>query len=81
MASTSDFKNIKQTTLDELLTHFQNSNSVPEVDIYQDGVGYKLSEDKFHEAAYDAYITGLCFLAMSRQIGNLSLNVCLYVTC
>lgn len=31
--------------------------------------GYTLGEEKLHEAAYDAYLTGLCFLAMSNQLG------------
>ena len=27
---------------------------------------------KYHEAGYDAFITGLCFIAMSNRLGALS---------
>ena len=29
---------------------------------------------KYHEAGYDAFITGLCFIAMSNRLGALSLS-------
>ena len=31
---------------------------------------YSTTSEKQHEAGYDAYITGLCFLAMAQYIGT-----------
>ena len=31
-------------------------------------VGYKVGDEKYHEAGYDAFVTGLCFIAMHREI-------------
>lgn len=33
--------------------------------------GYELAQGKFHEAGYDAYITGLCFISMCNYLGTL----------
>jgi hypothetical protein len=35
------------------------------------GCGYQLSSEKYHEAGYDAYVTGLCFLSMARRLAKL----------
>jgi len=35
------------------------------------GSGYKADSSSFHEAGFDAYITGLCFIAMSNRLGLL----------
>lgn len=67
-ATNPEFK-IKDSTLYSLLDHFQNSTDIPEVKVAGNGLGYNLGYDRLHEAAYDAYITGLCFLGMSNQIG------------
>lgn len=69
LASTSDFKNIKDSTLRALLDHFEKTSHIPAVSAAEDKFGYTLNEEKQHEAAYDAYMTGLCFLAMSNQLG------------
>lgn len=37
----------------------------------REGRGYKKAEDKHHEAGYDAYITGLCFLAMHAHLSKM----------
>lgn len=34
--------------------------------------GYCTSKEQLHEAGYDAFITGLCFISMSNFLGNLS---------
>ncbi len=34
--------------------------------------GYSLKSPKYHEAGYDAFITGLCFIAMANRLGLLS---------
>jgi poly(A)-specific ribonuclease len=36
----------------------------------EEGHGYSSLDDKYHEAAYDAYITGLCFITMASHLGN-----------
>jgi poly(A)-specific ribonuclease len=36
----------------------------------EDGRGYTSLDEKYHEAAYDAYITGLCFITMANHLGN-----------
>lgn len=36
----------------------------------EEGHGYTTSSDKYHEAAYDAYVTGLCFISMANYLGN-----------
>ncbi|XP_026332980.1 poly(A)-specific ribonuclease PARN-like [Hyposmocoma kahamanoa] len=45
-----------------------------------EGRGYCQSDEKLHEAGYDAYVTGLCFLAMhahlSRMRGDVIGRVC-----
>ncbi|XP_063533900.1 poly(A)-specific ribonuclease PARN-like [Cydia strobilella] len=35
------------------------------------GRGYTLSDDKPHEAGYDAFVTGLCFLAMRSHVSRM----------
>lgn len=35
---------------------------------------YKISRDNLHEAGYDAYITGLCFIALSNRLGKSHFN-------
>ncbi|XP_032520459.2 poly(A)-specific ribonuclease PARN-like isoform X2 [Danaus plexippus] len=41
--------------------------SVPKA-LCKPGRGYTLADDKQHEAGYDAYITGVCFLAMINHL-------------
>ncbi|XP_070530991.1 poly(A)-specific ribonuclease PARN isoform X2 [Cardiocondyla obscurior] len=41
--------------------------SIPEVESVE-GRSYSVSTDKLHEAGYDAYITGLCFIALSNYL-------------
>jgi len=36
----------------------------------EEGHGYTTSSEKYHEAAYDAYVTGLCFISMANYLGN-----------
>jgi len=42
--------------------------SIPEVEPVE-GRSYSVSKEKSHEAGYDAYITGLCFIALSNYLG------------
>ncbi|XP_029680037.1 poly(A)-specific ribonuclease PARN-like [Formica exsecta] len=44
--------------------------SIPDVEPVE-GHSYSVSTEKSHEAGYDAYITGLCFIALSNYLGTL----------
>ncbi|CAH0579030.1 unnamed protein product [Chrysodeixis includens] len=65
MSSMPPFKDkVTSSVLNELLITFnQKPFSLPKVGSVE-GRGYSRLDDKEHEAGYDAYITGLCFLAM-----------------
>lgn len=39
------------------------------LEIEQGCMGYTLNDGKAHEAGYDAFITGVCFLAMWNHLG------------
>ena len=43
---------------------------IPEIEAVE-GRSYSTSSTKFHEAGYDAYITGLCFIALTNYLGSL----------
>lgn len=43
--------------------------SIPDVEPVE-GHSYSVSTEKSHEAGYDAYITGLCFIALSNYLGQ-----------
>ena len=40
--------------------------SLPE---FEENFGYANSDEKYHDAGYDAYVTGFCFLAMANYLG------------
>jgi len=42
--------------------------SLPDVQSIE-GRNYSTGIEKLHEAGYDAYITGLCFIALSNYLG------------
>lgn len=42
------------------------------LEIEKNREGYNLTDVKEHEAGYDAYITGMVFLAMWKYLGNQS---------
>ncbi|XP_029169507.1 poly(A)-specific ribonuclease PARN-like [Nylanderia fulva] len=44
--------------------------SIPDVEPVE-GRSYSVLTEKSHEAGYDAYITGLCFIALSNYLGTL----------
>ena len=69
MANTSPFKQeILNSSLEELYKAVQQSPySLPGVTAKSAELGYSQGTEKYHEAAYDAFITGLCFIAMSNR--------------
>ena len=70
MANTSPFKQeILNSSLEELYKAVQQSPyHLPSVTAKRAELGYSQGADKYHEAAYDAFITGLCFIAMSNRL-------------
>jgi hypothetical protein len=61
------------TRLDLIHSLYGNKILLSQVDdLYRRaGCGYQLSSEKYHEAGYDAYVTGLCFLSMARRLAKL----------
>jgi len=73
MANTTPFKlEIPNSALEELFKIVSSSPySVPSCPPKTPGSGYVIGQgDKYHEAGYDALITGLCFIAMSNRLGQ-----------
>jgi poly(A)-specific ribonuclease len=72
MASGDDFKElITSTVLKDLLeTVSKEPFEIPPVVVENGGQGYAVEDLKEHEAGYDAYITGLCFLSMWNYLGK-----------
>ena len=63
---------IRNSSLEELLKTVKNDPyKIPDMipDKTQGLAGYSLGEtnEKYHEAGYDAFITGLCFIALSNR--------------
>ena len=74
MANTIPFKQeIFNSSLEELYKTVQYAPySLPEVKPAEAALGYSQGGERYHEAGYDAYITGLCFIAMANR--SVSLN-------
>lgn len=70
MANTSPFKQeILNSSLEELFKAVQQTPySLPRLTARTEELGYSLGAGKYHEAAYDAFVTGLCFIAMSNRL-------------
>ncbi|XP_047109506.1 poly(A)-specific ribonuclease PARN-like isoform X1 [Schistocerca piceifrons] len=71
MSFCEPFKSLVSSTV---LGHLQKTLSEPpfesiKADPAEDGYGYSADSDKYHEAGYDAYVTGLCFLTMVQHLG------------
>ncbi|XP_062601439.1 poly(A)-specific ribonuclease PARN-like [Saccostrea cucullata] len=73
MANTSPCKEVVlSSVLGDLLKQISFTPfKKPEVVIPEDFPQYKLDDSNLHEAAYDAYITGICFTALSDYLGSL----------
>ncbi|XP_075686239.1 poly(A)-specific ribonuclease PARN isoform X1 [Rhinoderma darwinii] len=72
MASTQPFKSIiSHTVLAELEKRLQMAPfKPPKVESAEDFPGYDTGKGQLHEAGYDAYITGLCFISMAHYLGS-----------
>ncbi|CAH2241330.1 jg20498 [Pararge aegeria aegeria] len=72
MSSLPPFKDkVNSTVLHHLLATLAEAPfSLPMAES-EEGRGYKRADEKLHEAGYDAYITGLCFLAMHAHLARM----------
>lgn len=70
VATASHIKDFSESSLSEVLKAFDPAE-IPAVEPASTGMGYvRDAAGQAHEAAYDAYITGLSFLAMIGRIGK-----------
>ncbi|XP_056647832.1 poly(A)-specific ribonuclease PARN-like [Diorhabda sublineata] len=74
MSSREPFRDLIQSTVLKQLfdTLSEKPFGLPEVVVEEPGRGYDVNDNKEHEAGYDAYITGLCFLGMWKHLGLLN---------
>uniref|UniRef100_A0A8C3KUK2 Poly(A)-specific ribonuclease PARN n=1 Tax=Calidris pygmaea TaxID=425635 RepID=A0A8C3KUK2_9CHAR len=72
MASTQPFKEIiNNTSLAELEKRLKEVPfSPPKVESAEGFPSYDTASEQLHEAGYDAYITGLCFISMANFLGS-----------
>ncbi|XP_054848743.1 poly(A)-specific ribonuclease PARN [Eublepharis macularius] len=72
MASTPPFKEIiSNTSLAELEKRLKERPfSPPKVESAEGFPSYDTASEQLHEAGYDAYITGLCFISMANFLGS-----------
>ncbi|TNM85310.1 hypothetical protein fugu_007581 [Takifugu bimaculatus] len=72
MASTQPFKEmISNTSLAELEKQLKESPfKPPQVETAEGFPSYDAAKEQLHEAGYDAYITGLCFISMTNYLGS-----------
>ncbi|XP_061063970.1 poly(A)-specific ribonuclease PARN [Eubalaena glacialis] len=72
MASTQPFKDIiNNTSLAELEKRLKESPfNPPKVESAEGFPSYDTASEQLHEAGYDAYITGLCFISMANYLGS-----------
>ncbi|XP_045317423.1 poly(A)-specific ribonuclease PARN isoform X1 [Leopardus geoffroyi] len=72
MASTQPFKDIiNNTSLAELEKRLKETPfNPPKVESAEGFPSYDTATEQLHEAGYDAYITGLCFLSMANYLGS-----------
>ncbi|XP_032098608.1 poly(A)-specific ribonuclease PARN isoform X1 [Sapajus apella] len=72
MASTQPFKDIiNNTSLAELEKRLKETPfNPPKVESAKGFPSYDTASEQLHEAGYDAYITGLCFISMANYLGS-----------
>nr|KAF6366807.1 poly(A)-specific ribonuclease [Pipistrellus kuhlii] len=72
MASTQPFKDIiNNTSLAELEKRLKEAPfNPPKVESAEGFPSYDTASEQLHEAGYDAYITGLCFISMTNYLGS-----------
>lgn len=70
ICQSQQFKDILPTSILTQLLKALNTEpfSIPPVK-GTEGRSYTLSDDRLHEAGYDAFITGLCFISLCNRLG------------
>ncbi|KFM74655.1 Poly(A)-specific ribonuclease PARN, partial [Stegodyphus mimosarum] len=71
MASSEKFRSLFETThLFELFKQLQGKAfDMPKVEAEDGFKGYNIDSKKLHEAGFDAFITGLCYIGLSTKLG------------
>uniref|UniRef100_A0A8K9UFA2 Poly(A)-specific ribonuclease PARN n=1 Tax=Oncorhynchus mykiss TaxID=8022 RepID=A0A8K9UFA2_ONCMY len=79
MATTQPFKElINITSLAELQKQLKESPfKSPKVVTAEGFPSYDTAQEQLHEAGYDAFITGLCFISMANYLGTAFYTVCM----
>ncbi|KAJ8669286.1 hypothetical protein QAD02_000545 [Eretmocerus hayati] len=76
LAESKELKeSVPSSILDNLLDTIQSPPfSVPEIESVE-GRSYSLEETRLHEAGYDAFATGVCFIALYNRLASLNCSV------
>ncbi|XP_068177275.1 poly(A)-specific ribonuclease PARN [Antennarius striatus] len=82
MASTKPFKElITNTSLAELEKQLKETPfKSPQVETAEGFPSYDTAQEQLHEAGYDAYITGLCFISMADYLESFSTSSKAYIS-
>ncbi|KAG2455827.1 NAGAB acetylgalactosaminidase, partial [Polypterus senegalus] len=66
---------INNTSLAELEKRLKETPFIsPKVESAEGFPSYNTASEQLHEAGYDAYITGLCFISMANFLGNIQVS-------
>uniref|UniRef100_A0A7N6BP14 Poly(A)-specific ribonuclease PARN n=1 Tax=Anabas testudineus TaxID=64144 RepID=A0A7N6BP14_ANATE len=75
-----DLQDFKEVTMCELITYTslaelekqlkESPFKPPQVETAEGFLSYNTAQEQLHEAGYDAYITGLCFISMANYLGS-----------
>ncbi|GIY85671.1 poly(A)-specific ribonuclease PARN [Caerostris darwini] len=64
---------LESTQLSELLRQVQGKSfELPTVHVDDGFKGYNLNSEQFHEAGYDAFMSGLCYIALTKKLGAMA---------
>ncbi|KAK6624118.1 hypothetical protein RUM44_010976 [Polyplax serrata] len=69
LVSTMNLESLKDTSLSNIIEYYENAKKLPQVEVCENGQGYHYTDKKYHQAAYDSYMTGLAFLSMLNDLG------------
>lgn len=70
LVSTMNLESLKDTSLSNIIEYYENAKKLPQVEVCENGQGYHYTDKKYHQAAYDSYMTGLAFLSMLNDLGK-----------
>ncbi|GFU04758.1 poly(A)-specific ribonuclease PARN [Nephila pilipes] len=68
----NDLPFLESTGLSEIFRLVKGKSfELPAIEIEEGFKGYNLNSEKYHEAGYDAFLAGLCYIAMTQKLGTL----------